>query len=126
LLIGLEDADQRVQMRSQQVLASDVQHDPLADLVALAEVLHQPEVFMAAVGGFDGAEEQGSLQLHYNDHTDYLQIQWKNGNNVEKVCHYIFSKMQTRPRIFNELRTEAPKKAQTWASYFGTSGEVKR
>jgi hypothetical protein len=58
-LIGLQETHQSVQMESQQVLAADVQDDALAGLLALAEVLHQAEVLVAAMGGLDGAKEHG-------------------------------------------------------------------
>jgi hypothetical protein len=33
----------------------------------------------------------------------------------QKVCHYKISKTESRPCVFNQLRTEGFKKAQTWA-----------
>jgi hypothetical protein len=42
-----------------------MQHHALADLVAFAKVLDQAEVFVPAIGGFDGAEEQKRFLLHY-------------------------------------------------------------
>ena len=64
LLIRLQQSHQRVQVRGQKIFASDVQDHALADLVALAVVLHQAEVFVPAVGGFDRAKEHGAL-LYY-------------------------------------------------------------
>jgi hypothetical protein len=52
-------------MGRQQIFAPDVNHHALADLVALAVVLHQAEIFVPAVGGLDGAEEQKRFLLHY-------------------------------------------------------------
>ena len=53
-----KQADEGVQMRSEQILASEVGDDALLDLVAVAEGLDQAEVLVTAVGGLDGAEEQ--------------------------------------------------------------------
>lgn len=64
-LLGLQQAHQHVQVRCQQVFASDVQDHTLPDLVALAVVFDQAEVLVAAVGGFDRTEEQGLLLLHH-------------------------------------------------------------
>ena len=72
-MVGLQKAQQGIQVGGEQIFASDVQDDTLADLVALAVVLHQAKVLMAAVGGF-----AGSVSLH-------------------------FSKTGNRPRIFNGL-----------------------
>jgi hypothetical protein len=33
-----------------------------------------------------------------------------------KVCHYKISQTESRPCLFNQLRTAKLKKAQTWAS----------
>jgi hypothetical protein len=61
----LQQAHKGVKVGSKQIFAADVEDDALADLVALAVVLYQAEVFVAAIGGFDGAEEHGHLLLHY-------------------------------------------------------------
>ena len=50
-------------MRRQKIFTPDMQHHALADLVALAIVLHQAQVLVPAVGGFDGAEEQKRVLL---------------------------------------------------------------
>jgi len=59
-LVGLQKAQQGIQVGGEQIFASDVQDDALADLLALAIVLDQAEVFVAAVGGF-----AGSVSLHF-------------------------------------------------------------
>jgi len=64
-LIGLQEAHQGVQVGRQQILPADMQDDALTDLAALAVVFHQAQVLVAAVGGFDGAQEQERLLLHY-------------------------------------------------------------
>ena len=57
-LIRLQQAHQGIQVRRQQIFAAHIEHDALANLIALAVVLDQTQIFVAAVGGFDGAEEQ--------------------------------------------------------------------
>jgi hypothetical protein len=42
-----------------------MEHHALTDLIVFAIVLHQAKIFMPAIGGFDGAEEQKRLLLHY-------------------------------------------------------------
>ncbi len=44
-----QQPDQGIKMRSQQVLASQMSHDALLDLVPFAEGLHQAEVLLLAV-----------------------------------------------------------------------------
>jgi hypothetical protein len=44
-------------MRSEEILAAEMSDDSLLDLVSVTEGLDQPQVFVAAVGGFDGAKE---------------------------------------------------------------------
>jgi hypothetical protein len=117
LRIRLQQAYQRVPVGGEQVFAPDVQDDPLADLVALAEVLHQAEVLVAAVGGFDGAEEQGSLLLHCEYSTGEAHIHYKNAGKGGNVCHYTVSKTEHRLRVFNGLRTERPKKRKHAPGY---------
>ena len=114
-LIGLQQAHQRVQVGGQKIFAPDVQDDALADLVTLAVAFHQAEIFVAAVGGFDGAEEHGDLLLHYEYSTERAEKQEKYVLNAEKVCHYTFSKTENRPCAFSGLQTEGLKKTQTCA-----------
>ena len=56
-------------MWGEEIFASDVQDHALTDLIALAEVLDQAEVFVAAVGGLDGSEEHRASKLHYKNAT---------------------------------------------------------
>src|SRR5208283_132769 len=115
-LIGLKQAHQRVQVGGQKILAPDVQDDALADLVTLAVAFHQAEIFVAAVGGFDGAEEHARLLLHYEYSTGRAWKQEKYVLNAKNVCHYTFSKTENHPCAFSGLQTEDLKKAQTCAS----------
>ena len=57
-------------MRGEKVLASEVGDDPLFDLVTVTEGLDESEVLVAAVGGLDGAKEQGGppMTLHIHDY----------------------------------------------------------
>jgi hypothetical protein len=52
-------------MGRQQIFATHMQHHALTDLIVFAIVLHQAEVFVPPVGGFDGAKEQKRFLLHY-------------------------------------------------------------
>jgi len=70
---------------------------------------------VAAVGGFDGAEEHGHLLLHYEYSTGRAEKQEESVLNTEKVCHYTFSKTENRPCAFSGLQTEGLKNAQTCA-----------
>jgi hypothetical protein len=56
-------------MRSEEILATEMSDDSLLDLVSVTEGLDQPQVLVAAVGGLDGAKEQGvpPQTLHIND-----------------------------------------------------------
>ena len=65
-LIRLQQPHQGIQMRRQQIFAAHVQDHALANLIALAVVLHQTQIFVPTIGGFDGAEEQELLLLHYD------------------------------------------------------------
>jgi hypothetical protein len=56
----LQQANQSIQMRSQQVLAAEMQHDALADFTALAIILDQAEV--SVIAGFGLAKEHRSSQ----------------------------------------------------------------
>ena len=58
--IVLEQANESVQVRSEEILAPEMRDDALFHLVALAEGFDEAEVLVAAVSGFDGAEEQGA------------------------------------------------------------------
>ena len=70
----LEQADEGVQVRSEEILASEMRDDSLLDLVAVTEGLDEAEVLVTAVGGFDGAEEQGGRLLrHYNKRVNGLK-----------------------------------------------------
>jgi hypothetical protein len=60
-------------MGRQQIFATHMQHHALADLIAFAMILHQTKIFVPAVGGFDGAEEQKRLLLHYEYSTAQTQ-----------------------------------------------------
>jgi hypothetical protein len=42
-----------------------MEHHALTNLIVFAIVLHQAEVFVPAVRGFDGAKEQKRFLLHY-------------------------------------------------------------
>jgi hypothetical protein len=81
---------------------------------------------VAAVGGFDGAEEQEPLLLHYDYFTAQPVRQAQSASMQQKVCHYKISKTESRPCVFNQLRTARLKKAQTWAIAFSYTGITKR
>jgi hypothetical protein len=51
-------------MGSEQILATEVDYDTLANSVALAIVLHQAEVSVGA--GLGLAEEHGASSIHHN------------------------------------------------------------
>ena len=66
-----------------------MQDDALTNLVTLAVVFHQAEIFVPAVGGFDGTQEQGGF-LHYDYSTTALDRQDKSVDYLLIVCHYTF------------------------------------
>jgi hypothetical protein len=64
-------------IRRQQIFAAYVHHHALANLIALAVVLYQAQVFVPAVGGFDGAQKQKlftPLQLFRNNAFDTREV----------------------------------------------------
>jgi len=54
----LEEADQGVEVRGEEILASEMGDDAPLDLVPFPIRFHQSEVFVAAIGSLDGAQEQ--------------------------------------------------------------------
>ena len=56
--IGLQEAHQGVEMRSQEVLAPEVNDNALLDLRALAIGFNQPQILVVAAWRLDGADEQ--------------------------------------------------------------------
>ena len=68
--VVLKKTDQGIEMRGEKILAPEMGDDSLLDLVADAKGLDQPEVLVLAVGGLDGAKEQGGppMTLHIHDY----------------------------------------------------------
>src|SRR5919198_643415 len=87
-----------------------MQDDALADLIALAVVFHQAEVLVAAVGGFDGAEEQGRFPTLRIFHRNGLITSRNMGKYTKKCVTTFFQKRETAPAFSMSCGARTPKK----------------
>jgi hypothetical protein len=93
-LIRLQQAHQGIQVRRQQIFAPHVRDHALADLIALAVVLYQAQIFVPAIGGLDRAEEQG---LSYYT-TTIPQLAHSYKHNLRFVANKCVTTKSQKPR----------------------------
>src|SRR5262249_50379158 len=86
-IVGLEHPNQRVQMGSEQIFATEVEYDALANSIALPIVLDQAEVSVGV--GFGLAEEQGASSIHHK-HSEMTRFNVKG----EMHCHHQILSLQ--------------------------------
>src|ERR1700674_4735179 len=127
--LAMQQAGQlgEVEMRRQQVLATQIEHGAMARLAALAIGFDHPHVFMLdafAAGGADDAQEHGPLRtLSHDQHHANQQMASENSAIPSRSLSLRFGENSTLTSTKSTIwHPPTPRICQTWASAFAGAG----